>query len=143
MTSPRKALANVENAQRSSGPKSAAGKMRSSQNSRRHGLGSRARGSDFDGEKLHLAMAITEECGSQDAALAIAEAFLLSQAVDNAKGLTFQNELARFDGAEFDRVEPEAKRALALIACVPAFLRIDDYDRRASSRLRKLVKGLV
>jgi hypothetical protein len=67
MTSPEKAAANAANAQRSSGPVSAEGKTRSSQNAIRHGLTARKpfippeRREEFD----LLEAALNEECSPQ------------------------------------------------------------------------------
>ncbi len=75
MTSPRQTAANRANARRSTGPRTAAGRARSSRNATRHGLSVSALADPrLSNEVLALAHAIAAAGGSFEAAVVAAEA---------------------------------------------------------------------
>lgn len=142
MTSERKHAANRANAGRSTGPRSTAGKRRSGQNAREHGLNIPVR---FDAawaprvQELVRALA-----GGDEARLAGAHAAAEAQAhlerISAMKQLALRLAIAQL--REQRSEPPESIEARAHIAAVPQLLKLDNYERKARSRLKRALRGL-
>lgn len=156
MTSLRKIRANRANAKRSTGPKSAQGRLRSARNARRHGLNipvfadptladditalartitGLAGDLALDGHAAAFAAAqidLTRIRGAKHKILCRALAPPTAGSTENAEGATpSQAALVRFDDLILNG---EAVRALLLI---------DNYERRALSRRKRAIREMA
>lgn len=135
MTSERANRANRSNAQASTGPRTAAGKVRSGQNARKHGLSAMDLNPEIGAEIEQLAKLIVGEHGSHagvlEAARAVAEAQLQLQRVKAFKIFLLRTGtmLQGPEGESGDLPPSEIPSDL--------FLKLEDlerYERRALSR---------
>lgn len=141
MTSERATRANRRNAQASTGPRTAAGKVRSGQNARKHGLSAVDPNPDTEAEIEALAVLIADEhvsdAGILAAARAVAEAQLQLQRVKTFKIALLRTEtLLQELGGEPEGLSP---------AEIPPdiFLQLEGlqrYERRALSRRKFAVR---
>lgn len=139
MTSEARLAANRRNAARSTGPRTAAGKAASSRNARRHDLTSPPPRQATAPVVAAGAAAIAADAPLTGAAAARAAELAVHlgrvrdvkrQAVERA-----QAALTR----EVPAPEPEMRTALALLAALPELLVLDEYERKALSRLRRVL----
>jgi hypothetical protein len=134
--------ANRANAKRSTGPKTTHGKQASAQNALRHGLN---RPVTLQGDDARWAKVLAEELsqGRQDR---LGIAFAAAQWLHRLKQIAALRERAMTLALERINEECDARlevrEDLALLAATPELLRLEDYERRAHSKLRKLLKEL-
>ena len=134
MTSDRKILANRQNAERSTGPKSRAGKNRSRRNALRHGLATDI-GADasLDAEMDKIATAI-ESTGWQEGlifARQLADAELDLLRIRKVRTAIFGEAFAESDPEL--RYHAELNRKLS---------KLDRYERRALSRHKRALRAI-
>ena len=134
--------ANRANAKRSTGPKTARGKQASAQNALRHGLN---RPIMLSGEDARWASAMAEDLAQGRSeligiGLEAAEWLHRLQQIAALRQRAIDLALVRVSAQRDDRIE--VLEDLALLAAAPELLRLQDYERRAWSRLRKLLKQL-
>lgn len=158
MASERQMLANRRNAQKSTGPKTASGKKRSSQNAYKHGLSLPTRnvGSQEQLEELLHVLAghtLDPEILELAGKAAGAEADLMR--VREVKTAMLEQALMQTDGAHHAQPElldpsrplgDEEEDALfvnAIRHILPELTRIDRYERRAASRRNRAIHELV
>lgn len=139
MTSPRKARANRKNARSSTGPRSASGKARASQNARQHGLSLSAR-EDPDHTPTVKAWAqrflgTSKSPTLQVIALQIAAAQVDLLRVRQARHFALTRALTNLPGANgtISEAEAVAKVSVELAA-------LDRYERRALSRRKFAIR---
>ena len=142
--SPAKTAANRANAQRSTGPRTAQGKKASALNARRHGL---SRPTTLVGEAADQSAAFAAALcqGNKDrflVALAAAEILHRREEIAAVRRRAICLALERIDLGEQGTLAIELREDLALLAALPELLKFEDYDRRAASQLRKLLKQL-
>jgi len=135
--------ANRRNAQRSTGPRTAAGKARSSQIARKHGLAVPANRDPLTSGKFHQ---LSKELAAENSRLtavvifALAEAHLQTQRVESVKAEMLAQATERI--ARVRRGLPdELIGALAFAESADRLLAIERYSRRARSRQRKCAIG--
>jgi len=138
MISPRKLQANRANARHSTGPKSPAGKARSSRNARRHGLATSARSDPALTAKIEsLARAIA---GVE----AKAEKITLARKIAEA-----QIDLARIEQVRLDVLSAAKSFAAGSVSApmtmtnsnvVSTVAALDRYERRTLSRRKTAIK---
>lgn len=143
MSSERATQANRHNAQASTGPRTAAGKARSGQNARKHGLSAVDPNPEAEAEIERLAMLIAGEHVSDAGVLAaardVAEAQLHLQRVKKFKIVLLRTETLLHDSGG----EPDG----LLAAEIPPGLflqleRLERYERRALSRRKFAARRL-
>jgi hypothetical protein len=141
VTSAARAAANRRNAARSSGPRSALGKQRSARNALRHGLSvPQLRDADSAGKLEALTDAVRAATGApRQVAALIAEARLELLRARQATVETLNAALraqAETSGASCDSDTRLGLAVAAKVHLLAAFVR---YERRAWSRLKKLM----
>jgi hypothetical protein len=156
VTSPAKVAANRQNARRSTGPRTAAGQMRSRMNALTHGLAATA-AVDVDPALSLEIRELVEGIGAayavsgslREAVGQIAEAEIHVRRVRRAKLALVQQALERELQACATSTESwEGSRhvdnilARAVLGIAPALARIDRYERRALSRRKKALQAL-
>jgi hypothetical protein len=132
MTSERRRLANLANAAKSTGPRSAQGKAASSRNAMKHGLTSGM--ADADEDLLHLAQGVVCGAGQGDGPRELAMALTHLRRVREAKHrcLTeLEQVIALTPGA--------ASSDQSLLASARAYGTLDGYERKARSRVNRLL----
>jgi hypothetical protein len=117
MATKRQIAANQRNAQKSTGPRSAAGRKRSSQNALRHGLSSRTSSIDFEKQIENLARQIAGDAKDRIRlahAHAAAEAELELQRIRHLKAAMYEriNAYGDFDGIKLFQSDKEEIRWL-------------------------------
>lgn len=131
---------NRANAQRSTGPKSLAGKQRAAQNALRHGLNSIVIDPEQSIYAENLSKAFQVEMHDMDTSMAAALAAAIAR----------RNQIARvvslIIATEFEKTDPalsiSVREDLATLAALPRLVPIADAERRASARIRKLLRKL-
>ncbi|MGH1573731.1 hypothetical protein ACRAWG_27680 [Methylobacterium sp. P31] len=141
MTSERATQANRRNAQASTGPRTAAGKVRSGQNARKHGLSAVDPNPEVEAEVEALAVLIAGEyvsdVGVREAARAVAEAQFQLQRVKAFKvALLRSGTSAQWREAELDG-HPLTQIPVALFQQLEG---LERYERRAMSRRKFAVR---
>lgn len=160
MTNERQTSANRRNARKSTGPRSSAGKNWASRNAYRHGLTSTMSGA-YAKEREKLARKIvgdSEDPVLLERARAVAEAELELARVRRAKVATIARMFAfegldAGSGAGTKPLDPSATRAMpatephrsaeALRRAIPELVKLDRYERRASARRDRAVRGIA
>lgn len=145
MSSEARRRANQSNAQRSTGPRSAKGKARASRNALRHGLNIPVRA-----DPVVRALANEIAAALHAAGLAQAEAERVGELVAHLERIHEAKRLAIAAAAAAARKAPQlAPRlgsyehgAIAICAALPQLLVLDSYDRKAQSRLRRILRKL-
>jgi hypothetical protein len=134
MTSDRKIAANQQNAKKSTGPKSAAGKLRSRRNALRHGLATDV-GTDtsLGAEVKKMAMAIGSACGQEATLFAyqLAEVEIDLLRIRKVRTAIFNEVLAKSDCEPSDHAVLNTKLA-----------KLDRYERRALSRHKRALRAI-
>ena len=152
MTSAKQIAANRENAKRSTGPRTKAGKFRSRKNALRHGLASAIlEGSPEDQEVNRIARAIlgpslTVPEATYYAREAAEAENTLKQVLEIKIGLL--NSLQNTPKIDNDRRESEEKgcyphRSLSIDEVIAQAYKLDRYERRARSRRKKALRQLL
>ena len=143
MTTDRKREANRRNAQRSTGPRTAAGKARAKQNAWRHGLSVPASLEPYDGVIRDLetdlrAESVGAPLSDEDArALATAEVEVLRA---RAFRRLMMDELSdRCSGQSGSGTRSSSEDVLKLLQIM---IRADRYERRALSRRKGAIRGV-
>jgi hypothetical protein len=141
MTSERATRANRRNAQASTGPRTVAGKTRSGQNARKHGLSAVDPNPEAEAEIQRLAVLIASEHVSDadvlEAARAVAEAQLQLQRVKAFKIALLRNGTS----AQWREAEPDGHPIMEVP--MERFRQIEGlerYERRALSRRKFAVR---
>ncbi len=139
----KRAAANKTNALRSTGPRTKAGKSASSQNASRHGLGSNNVASRIAPQVQALANTIAEAVGSEVApAHLVADAMLRQEQIQAVRDQMLCRALITVRTAMGDGMAAETLEDVALLAVMPELIRLEDYERRCSAKLRKSLKAL-
>ncbi len=147
--SSRRRLANQRNARKSTGPRTRAGKTRASRNALRHGLNAAIvddptvsdgiwRAAAFLQQQLRSgtaeAGALAEAC-AQLARVRRAKLACLEAALEKS-GRTSANMSDRAEATSVDRIHAEA-----LLEAAEELLKLDQYERKARSRQRRLLEN--
>lgn len=142
MTSAPRIAANRRNAARSSGPRTAAGKTRSGQNAFRHGLSLPIKENDaFGGDILPLAEEIVAiSSASPEVAYAVAKARIELIRARRAALEAIEEGLRDQVGTPDENLNPNERLGLAFAAKAPRLASYARYERRAWSRLEKLLR---
>jgi len=143
MTSQKKIEANRGNSLRSTGPRSAAGKERSRRNAFKHGLAvSLNRDASFAGRvetfMTDLAQLFAEP---SDTLRQVAERQTEVERIQQTRLAMINRRLGQQVGAADDAASAEARSAAGVAAALPELARLDRYERRALSRLRKVLRS--
>ena len=136
--------ANRANAQRSTGPRSAAGKARASQNALRHGLNAKASASTDDQDVLCLARRL---CGRSEPSVAsrdAAEAELHLARIRAIKRRLIEAAVQRIqDSGAYNRPRTDYDMvAIAYVESADELGTLDGYERKARSRRKKAFRSL-
>jgi len=133
-----KLQANRLNAQRSTGPKTAAGKIVSSQNALRHGLSRPVKSSSQQAQKADALaeMLLHGEVVSESHAANLAVALVDIERISEVRKQIFQN---LYNSASEFEYHPELELA-ALRAGISDLLRTEQYLRKGRSRLKKVMQ---
>ena len=134
MTSPRQINSNRRNAQRATGPTSAAGREKASRNALRHGL-TRQLDGIYDDEIRSLAAQISSPDAPGEWAMAAADAHLSLLRIKSAK-LDLLN--ARCESQP--GMSTTEAISLGVAEAAPEILRLNEYERKALSRRRKALR---
>ncbi len=159
MTSPRKLIANRENARRSTGPRTLASKARAAQNSMRHGLSvSLVRAAEMSAEIDRLAVALAgsrRDPAALEQARIAAEAELELQRVRAYRTFVLDEKTAQMaplgcpTAADENRVSSRSAKtnheetANAVFGALPELAALDRYEKRALSQRRRAMQWLM
>jgi hypothetical protein len=141
MTSQRKTEANRRNALRSTGPRTDAGKARSRRNAFKHGLEVPLNRDDSFTERIEtLTTELTPLFANPHESVRLAaerqlEVTRVQETRVNIINGKLRQQARTADGA----VSDEARVAPAVAAALPDLVPLDRYERRASSRLEKVM----
>ena len=145
MTSPQKIQANGLNSRKSSGPRTIAGRQKAARNSLRHGLTSISH--DGASDCALIEQLIEAHCGAERdprvrmQARLVAESELVLRSVRERQLDTIERRLATATRSATKRTildEHEAMKAAA-----PDLKRMERYERRAWSRLKRAMRDLI
>ncbi|HEX2555441.1 MAG TPA: hypothetical protein VHL98_17210 [Microvirga sp.] len=140
MTSPRKIAANRQNAQRSTGPRTAAGKQLVSQNACRHGLATDAMAvPHLAAEADRLARAIAEPVAGRPSSYAEALTYAAAAIAFARTQRAREDVLQEIQAA---LVSPDPNTSSIVPALCRRLARIDRYEQRAASRSARALVGL-
>lgn len=160
MTSERKASSNRVNAKASTGPKTARGKARAAQNSRRHGLNTSILTNPADARQAKIiAHKIADEQSPPEIrklALRIAAAHLDLVRIRKIRQDLFEQNQRRFKSATSDlssrapdpgqnklqAKSPSQENAIALPNLTQQLMTLDRYERRALSQRKFAIREL-
>jgi hypothetical protein len=147
VTSPRKIDANRRNSQKSTGPQSKAGKVRSSQNAAKHGLTIPASAhASYARQVLDLGNAIVADLGLEDSALLDAFEFADAQ-IDVLRARVIRAELMKGIITASAETEESPARSLCSRPRIPKLVHqmtaLDRYERRALSRRKFALRRLL
>jgi hypothetical protein len=143
-TSDTKIRANRRNAQRSSGPRTAAGKQRSRQNARKHGLSVPL---DTDDPEIDELVQVLPEpkCSLgevRETMRSVAKEQCEVARVQRTRVNIINSQIEKMTDDGDQSVTAEERIARATAAIVPDLEAIDRYERRAQSQLRKTLRKL-
>lgn len=144
MNSDARRRANRRNAQRSTGPRSAKGKARASCNAIRHGLNTPVRADPVAGALVSEAAAALRTWGGLDPATAdrIGELVAHLARVREAKRAAVAATAVHTAPPHAARLTTVEQEAIAICAALPQLLVLESYERKAQSRLRRLLRSL-
>jgi hypothetical protein len=141
-----RAEANRRNAARSTGPRTAKGRLRSAQNARRHGFASVVVGGtklSDEAEKLACAIAGPDPSPQRlHQARIIAETQFTLAKIAISKITTIKFVLAYKVKSTNVLLEPEQRCAIAVVKSLDQLRRLDRYERRASARFSRTLRLL-
>lgn len=141
-----KRAANRANAAKSTGPRSAAGKVRSSKNALRHGLNLPITQSVASGEVEALARRLAGgDPGRLEAARAAAEAQLDLRRIRGAKNLILVKTIGDHDGplgTAPDTLAFEVLVSVCLAKVADRLLTLDGYERKAMPRRKATFRAM-
>jgi hypothetical protein len=152
VTSEQRLKANKENARKSTGPRTKAGKKKASANARRHGVTSQFLGDPAalsEIERLAIALAGNKRNDEQlKVARTVAEAEFDLLRVRTARAVLmnagFGRQIARTDTAPASGWNWDDPRVLdQIIKNLPQLARLERYERRALARRRKAARALA
>jgi hypothetical protein len=159
MASPRKVIANRENARRSTGPRTLASKARAAQNSMRHGLSvSLVRAPEMSSEIGRLAVALAgsrRDPGALEQARIAAEGELELQRVRAYRKFLLDEKTAEIappcaPGAAGENRDTSVsakanyeQTARAVARVLPELAALERYEKRALSRRRRAMQWLM
>ena len=147
MTSPAKIAANRRNAQRSTGPRSAAGKARARRNAFRHGLATPARLDHAAMDRIDdLVVALTRDFPSQlelELATVAAEAQSEIERVRQAKVRMVNRAYAHLRDEGGRLLSAGERAALAFAGKTEILMACERYERRAISRRNRALRALA
>ena len=140
--SPKQLSANCANAKLSTGPKTVAGKKAASRNALRHGLSTPAPGSGpLEGRYRALAAALTAgDVGAAAAAQQVAWCRFELDKIDGAKRYWIASSAIDMD-AENPGYDVEFLEGYGLSLVAGQLLKLDRYERRIHSRMRKALRA--
>jgi hypothetical protein len=144
MTSERKIAANRQNARKSTGPRTAAGKTRVRRNALRHGLAARIVNdptTSADADHLVTAICANEEAdaASRERAMIIADCDMTLRRVRAAR-VDVINQTSVPPAQTSDASQSVPAQRLDIDLFMEQLLRLDRYERRALSRRRRAVR---
>lgn len=151
MTSDRKRSSNRRNAAQSTGPRSAAGKIRSARNALRHGLATslaQVPGKSLEIERLARAIASDRANPAMIHFARMAAAAELDILRVRAARIALINQLARDRGifepetAGVPNPEDPERMIVAFARAAPDLAKYDRYERRALSRRKSALRAL-
>ncbi|GJE46232.1 hypothetical protein [Methylobacterium soli] len=141
MTTERAIRANRQNALASTGPRTAAGRTRSAQNARKHGLAATDPNPDAPEETEHLATLIAGAHGGDaailDAARAVAEAQFHLRRVQAFKGTLIREEVHALQAETGTDI---ASTLFPSADLLQKLARLERYERRAFSQRKSAVR---
>lgn len=140
MVTARQLTSNRTNAQKSTGPASAAGKRQSSKNSLRHGLNSKAPDPAQSAAVGELAAALCAEDAelALDLALRIAEALVRADTVTRVAEELILTALQEQDGA----LCYERREELATLAVLDRLAPLYEHQKRTAGTLRRALRRI-
>jgi hypothetical protein len=147
MTSPAKIAANRRNAQRSTGPRSAAGKARARRNAFRHGLATPASLDRVAMDRMDgLIFALTRDFPSKlelELARLAAEAQAEIERVRQAKVSVVNRAIAHLRDERGRSLSADERAALAFAGKTKILMACERYERRAISRRNRALRALA
>ncbi len=146
MATQRQIEANRRNAQKSTGPRSASGKSRSSKNSYKHGLSQRTASQEFDCQVDLLARQLAPSSNDpkvQELARVAADADIRLREISQLK-LTMM-ETATADGADpmAAQTEDACRLAAAIPNRLPDLVKLLRYETREAGRKDRAMRKLI
>jgi len=143
MTSQRKIEANRRNALRSSGPRTTAGKARSRRNAFKHGLAIPPNRDQSFADRTEMFMAaLTPLFAKPPEMLRLAAEWQTEiERIQQTRVAMINRGIEQQAGAAADAATDETHIAAAVAVALPDLVRFDRYERRALSRLRKVLRS--
>lgn len=138
MTSERQAIANRRNARQSTGPRTSDGKARAAGNARRHGLTAGTR--DPSPLAQQIAQELSKSPQFEGSALELAGLQELLLRIRLAKAEAVAAAFQRVTARDTPGLDADELDALALIDAAPELLKLDEYERKAMSRRRRMLR---
>jgi hypothetical protein len=144
MTSAAKIRANRRNALRSTGPKTAAGKVQSQRNAFKHGLAldldhDESRRQEVDLLALELARLSAEP---REQLRLIAKLQIALERIQQTQAKIIERHMTSVFEEIDDSLTDEARIARARIRALPELMRLERYQRRGLSALRRMLRHL-
>lgn len=136
-----KAAANRENARKSTGPRTAAGKRAAAANALRHGLNRRGPDAQDRSRTRELSRAFVEEDPTLplEVALGMSEALVRCEQIEAAQSRALERAITNLDH-ELADYPVDIVEDLARLQILPQQWSLHDYERRAVSKLRKQIR---
>jgi hypothetical protein len=143
VTSQQKIEANRRNALRSTGPRTDAGKARSRRNALKHGLEVPLNRDDSFTERIEMLTTelISSFAKPREIVRMTAEAQLELMRVQETRVDIINGKLRQQADTADGAVRDEARVAAAVAAALPDLVPLDRYERRALSRLKKVLRS--
>jgi hypothetical protein len=142
MTSEKKISANRKNAARSTGPKTAAGKQRSSRNALWHGLSTWLNGNDAYGKQIEAqASQLRDSLGvPHEIACVVAEAQVALTRVQRATVATINRRVHEQSRNDEASMPDESRVGMATLASLTELIAFRRYETRAISRFKRTLR---
>jgi hypothetical protein len=145
MTSPQKIQANRLNSRKSSGPRTISGRWKAARNSLKHGLASIRQ--DAPSDCAYIEHLVEAYCGTEPdpkvrmQARLVAQSELVLRVVRQRQVDAIERRLAA--GAKWATTEIVLNEHDAIQAAAPDLKRLERYERRAWSRLKRAMRDLI